>query len=79
MELADADPDPAADADVDAWIDCTDELDELDELEQAASTGPATAAIPPATSRRRRSRPALGVAELFLIAIETEVPLSLSL
>jgi hypothetical protein len=56
------------------------ELDELEELEQAASTGPATAASPPACRprirKRRRSNPALTGAEVFL-AIETEVPLSL--
>lgn len=50
---------------------------ELDELEQAASTGPATAAMPPAVSRRRRPRPALTGAEVLVVAIETEVPLSL--
>jgi hypothetical protein len=50
---------------------------ELDELEQAARTGPATAAMPPAVSRRRRPRPALTRAEVLLIAIESEVPLSL--
>jgi hypothetical protein len=53
-----------------------DEL-ELDELEQAASTGPATAARPPAVSRRRRPRPALTSAEVLVVAIETKVPLSL--
>jgi hypothetical protein len=71
VDDADAEPDAVAVA------DAATELDELDELEQAASTGPATAARPPATRKRRRSKPALDGAEVFLIAIETEVPLSL--
>ena len=62
-------------------------LGELDELEQAASNGPATAAMPPAASSRRLLMPvplmpvpvipAPARAEFLVVAIETEVPLSL--
>ena len=53
-----------------------------DELEQAARIGPATAAIPPAASSRRLLMPvpvipAPARAEFLVLAIETEVPLSL--
>jgi hypothetical protein len=67
--------DPVASAAADV---AADELElELDELEQAASTGAARAVRPPAVSRRRRLRPALTMAEVLVVAIETEVPLSL--
>jgi hypothetical protein len=72
VELADADVEAPAALELELELEL-----ELDELEQAASTGPAKAARPPAISRRRRSRPAAARAGVFLVAIESEVPLSL--
>ena len=46
---------------------------------QAASTGAESAAMPPAIRKRRRSNPAPAGADVFFVAIETEVPLSLFL
>jgi hypothetical protein len=63
-------------ADEDPDADEEPEVVELDELEQAASTGPATTARPPAVSKRRRLSPTMAEAGVLLVAIEMDMPLS---